>query len=159
MKKTNLFRYVRISLGALTVAFIMTLTTPEVTLVFTTNTWLWFFISFSIMLFSFLVNSVLGQKEDSVRTQVIIMTLLILSGGALTYCYLTLPKFMALLAGVWVTLLVGYNINQSFQKCDLKELGAELKNEVESRVNYPPVAIDDEAQSGINSDSEKDVKN
>ena len=159
MKKTNLFRYVRITLGALTVAFIMTLTTPEVTLVFTTNTWLCFFIAFSIMLFSFLVNNVLGQKEDSVRTQVIIMTLLILSGGALTYCYLTLPKFMALLAGVWVTLLVGFNINQSFQKCDLKELGAELNNEVESRVNYPPVAIDDEAQSGINSDSERDMKN
>ena len=42
MKKTTLLRYVQLSLGAVTVAFLLMLTTPEVTLVFTTTTWLFF---------------------------------------------------------------------------------------------------------------------
>lgn len=175
MKKTDLFRYVRITLGALTVAFIMTLTTPEVTLVFTTNTWLCFFIAFSIMLFSFLVNNVLGQKEDSPRTQAILITLLLLSLGGLAY-YLTLPQFIANVAAVWVALLVlkvygskstisvkpttqSTSINQRIQKCYQTECVAERKNEVDNRVNYPPVTINDEAQGGVNSGLKRDVKN
>lgn len=50
-------------------------------------------------------------------------------------------------------------INQRFQKCYQTECVAERNNEVNNRVNYPPVAIDDEVQNGINSETERDIKN
>ena len=173
--KTDLFRYVQLSLGALTVAFLVTVTTKEVTLVFTTTAWLFFFIALLILLLMFIVGNAWKPKTSSLRAQVISMALLLLLLGGLAY-YLTLPQFIANVAAVWVTLLVlkvygskstiivktttqPTAINQRVQECYQTECVAELKNNVESRVNYQPVAIDDEAQSGINSDSEKDVKN
>lgn len=173
--KTDLFRYVQLSLGALTVAFLVTVTTKEVTLVFTTTAWLFFFIALLILLLMFIVGNAWKPKRSSLRAQVIPLTLLLLLLGGLAY-YLTLPQFIANVAAVWVTLLVlkvygnkstiivkpttqPTAINQRIQKCYQTECAAERNNEVESRVNYPPVAIDDEAQSGINSDPEREMKN
>lgn len=175
MKKTDLFRYVQLSLGALTVAFLVTLTTKEVTLVFTTTAWLFFFIALLILLLMLIVGNAWKPKTSSLRAQVISMALLLLLLGGLAY-YLTLPQFIANVAAVWVTLLVlkvygskstiivkpttqSPPINQRVQECYQTEYADIQNNEVDNRVNYPPLTIDDKSQSDINSDTEKDVKN
>ena len=175
MKKTDLFRYVQLSLGALTAAFLVTLTTKQVTLVFTTTAWLFFFIALLMLLLMFIISKAWKPKKSTLRAQVIPMALLLLLLGGLAY-YLTLPQFIANVAAVWVALLVlkmygskstiivkpttqPTSINQRIQECYQTECVAERNNEVDNRVNYPPVAIDDEAQGGINSDSGRDMKN
>lgn len=175
MKKLDLLRYVQLSLGAFTVAFLVTLTTEQVTLVFTTTAWLFFFIALLMLLLMFIVDNTWKPKKGSPRTQAILITLLLLSFGGLAY-YLTLPQFIANVAAVWVMLLVlkvygskstiivkpttqSTSINQRVQECYQTECVAELKNEVDSRVHYRPVTIDDEARGGINSDIERDTRN
>lgn len=105
MKKLYLFRYLQLSLGALTVAFLVTLTTKQVTLVFTTTAWLFFFIALLMLLLMFIISKAWKPKKSSLRAQVIPMALLLLLLGGLAY-YLTLPQFIANVAAVWVALVV-----------------------------------------------------